>query len=134
MIVYDKRQAYTPIRKRSEKPPFEYLDLWITTKPLKFILTETGEEDEVPAGFEFDKASVPRLAWVWLPRDDAFIVDAAQIHDLFYERKTVAGRPISRKEADQIFHYMLLDAGMRPTKAWAAYTALRAAFWKGWKI
>lgn len=62
----------------------------------------------VPKTFETDWASVPRFLF-FLP-DWATYSKAPVLHDWLYHSKHVQGKPITRKEADDIFwEAMLVD-------------------------
>lgn len=95
----------------------------------------------VPAGFQSDGASVPRVVWTLVGlRPDGPIRAAALIHDYIYRSKgvvevsSVVGAKtldISRKNADRIFLSLMRAAGMGG-RANIAYWAVRSAFWKSW--
>jgi hypothetical protein len=55
----------------------------------------------VPAGFVTDFASVPKFLW-FLPRWATYS-KAPILHDYLYETQTLMGKPITRKQADQVF-------------------------------
>ena len=97
----------------------------------------------VPAGFIFDGASVPRIAWTISGiRPDGLIRAAALIHDWIYHYdgllpegshqyldedniwKNIYGR-WKRKDADRIFARIMREAGMSKFKRRAAYLAVR---------
>lgn len=123
--------------------PLEYPSLKRLVDPLtgKFVdqwLTESGFHlmlpDEraifVPPGFAFDKASVPRILHGYLNRDDSHVIVAALVHDYLYETQKIENKWITRKEADEIFHGIIKQSGMRATKAWLAYMAVRMGGWR----
>lgn len=98
----------------------------------------------VPAGFTYDGASVPRLAWTITGiRPDGLLRAAAAVHDWFYrnrgnlpegchtfrinemEWQSVIGR-WNRKDCDRLFGRMMREAGVSPFKRKLAYLAVRA--------
>ena len=106
----------------------QYVDQWITLEEVSLTIPD-GRIITVPVGFVYDKASVPRIAWWWLPRDDRYVIDAALFHDYLYVTQKIEGEWIQRIEADQIFYGLMRQAGMRWTKAQLAYRAVRFGGW-----
>ena len=105
----------------------------------------------VPAGFIFDGASVPRLAWTISGiRPDGLIRAAALIHDWLYQHdgllpagshqfkgedeswKNLVGR-WSRKDADRLFARIMREAGVSKVKRRLAYLAVRTFGWRYWR-
>ena len=85
----------------------------------------------VPAGFESDGASVPRLLWgVVFPRDDRQALFAALFHDYLY-RTHPAGW--TRAEADEAFHFLLLEGGVSFIRALRAYLGVRIFGKSAWE-
>ena len=94
----------------------------------------------IPAGFEFDLASIPRPIWPLIGSFELSLV-APLIHDYFYHytgrpvyhRRVLDNLPVpagvwhdvSRAEADRIFLDLMLREGVAPWKARAAYHAVR---------
>ena len=79
---------------------------------------------EVPAGFIFDGASIPRAAWTLLGVTpfDGRIIHAAVIHDWLYST-----RQRSRKTSDKIFkRIMKKEKLIGPTKRFLIYHSVRA--------
>ncbi|NOX56525.1 MAG: DUF1353 domain-containing protein [Planctomycetes bacterium] len=56
---------------------------WRVVRPLRFRLPD-GADVEVPAGFETDLASIPRIAWTVVAPWD--VAPAAVVHDYLYAR------------------------------------------------
>ncbi len=84
----------------------------------------------VPAGFRSDGASVPRLLWgVVFPRDDRRALFGALFHDYLY-RHHPAGW--TRAEADEAFHFLLLEGGVSFLRALRAYIGVRLFGKKAW--
>ena len=84
-------------------------------------------------GYEFDLASVPRVAWPIIAPFELSIL-APLFHDLIYEFK---GRPpadmvapyrtFERVEADDLFLRLMIEEGVSRWRRSLAYTAVRAA-------
>jgi len=114
----------------------------------------------VPAGFVTDLASVPRLLWAIVPRDGLYN-GAAVVHDFLYqhrgnpqvplcapeacqigtalERLSLRGYvPVSddikltRKQCDEAFLYLMLDAGVTIGLAHTMYRSVRLFGWTAW--
>lgn len=104
----------------------------------------------VPKGYQYDGASVPRKAWTLSGiTPDGIIRAAATAHDFIYDHRGVmpegslqflsdarewvdVRRPVTRLQADKLFHQMLRHAGMTAYRRWLAYKAVRlfgASFW-----
>jgi len=96
-----------------------------------------GEKDSgvavvVPVGFTTDFASIPRLVWPILSPTGRY-GKAAVIHDYLYVHQKVAGQPITRKRADQIFLEAMGVLGVSWLTRHVIYWAVRiggAAAWK----
>lgn len=87
------------------------------------VRIHTGRTVEVPADFVTDFASVPRLLW-WLYPPHDHTARAAALHDYLYRTGMV-----SRAVADLAFLEVMLSDGVRPSRAWAMYYAVRAFGW-----
>ena len=84
----------------------------------------------IPAGFESDGASVPRLLWgVVFPRDDRNAMFAAIFHDFLY--RTHPGR-WTRSEADDTFLYLLEQGGVSWIRRTRAYIGVRLFGGSSW--
>jgi hypothetical protein len=123
MYLYDIEQYKSPNRL-TDPITHEFIDLWETVSDFDLTLPD-GRVIHIPKGFEFDKASVPSVAWWYLPRDDADVIIAALMHDYLYITTKIEGQPITKKEADMIFYDLTRQAGMRYTKAKLAYMGIR---------
>jgi hypothetical protein len=97
---------------------------------------------DVPRGFEYDGASVPRIAWsISGLRPDGLIRAPALVHDWLYTKHefkdiTLLGyekTACSRKEADDLFLQIMLEAGMKKYRAKIAYWAVRWFGAMAWK-
>lgn len=84
---------------------------------------------EIPAGFRFNAASVPRVAWAVISPLDLGIISVL-VHDWTY-----AGRPVegmSRSEADSLFKRLMKLEGVPWWKRQVAYGAVRAFGGERW--
>ena len=81
----------------------------------------------VKAGFQFDRASIPRIFWILLSKDDLSNV-APLIHDLLYRFEGVLPRSwvkpyttFSRLEADNLFFHLMAKSGVTSWRLHVAY-------------
>jgi len=91
--------------------------------PLKWRLSLNGKDGikvTVPAGFETDYASVPRLAWPLFPPRGPWS-KAAVIHDYLCSND-VCSRPL----ADAIFREIMRELGVPRWRRAVMYVAVRA--------
>lgn len=76
----------------------------------------------IPAGFEWDGASVPRPLWFVMPKWGENSV-AFLMHDWLYSCNCP---PIlSRKESDKMLYDDLLEMGVFKPRAWCVYSTVR---------
>ena len=87
-----------------------------------------AESIVVPVQFTTDFASVPRIFWVFLPRWGKY-GNAAVIHDWLYYDKKIAGNPIERKRADDVF---LEAMGVLNVVDWQKTALYYGVRWFGW--
>lgn len=73
----------------------------------------------IPAGFTFDLASIPRIFWSIIGPMDLSI-EAPLAHDYLYET-----RCLSRAKADYLFRELMIKEGVRKSRAWIAWAAVR---------
>lgn len=97
---------------------------------------ESTEIIRVPAGFECDGQSYPRLLW-FVDHPQGKGAKAGFVHDYLY---WLNGRPVpetgrgyDRKRADQIFHEALLVSGVGRFRAWVRFRALRLFGGVAWR-
>ena len=77
----------------------------------------------VPAGFESDGASVPRLLWgVVFPRDDRRALFGALVHDFVYRTHPIGW---TRKDADETFLHLMEQGGVSYIRRARAYLGVR---------
>lgn len=74
----------------------------------------------VPAGFEFDAASVPRVFWRLVPPCMPWLLRASCGHDYLY-----ANGLGTKKAADAHFFNALLEDGVGNVMAYAMYLAVK---------
>lgn len=91
----------------------------------KIYFTVNGEQFEIPAHFETDLASIPKIAWPIMAPAHSSLIRPAIVHDWFY-RKTC---DFTRYETDLIFYHMLKNDGVSTFRASMMYYAVR---WFGW--
>jgi hypothetical protein len=88
----------------------------------------------IPAGFVWDGASVPRLLWTLSGiRPGGRMVGPSLVHDYLYRRRRPTNCDYTRKDADQLFRYLMLKAGLSKMKARRAYWAVRLFGRSSWK-
>lgn len=85
-----------------------------------------GRVINVPAGFETDFASVPRVLWTIVPPWGEYF-KATIVHDYLYVIGTVP-----RAEADAIFLELMERAGVSRLRRTVMYLGVRAGGWVGW--
>lgn len=91
--------------------------LWALLDPM--VYRWNGVTYEVPKGFIFDGASIPRgLRWL-IPKNGVKLYGAC-LHDYFYRYNVV-----SRKSADTAFLKILLEMGEPAWSAYVMYYAVR---------
>jgi hypothetical protein len=94
-----------------------------TCNEITFIIN--GDVFTIPAHFETDLASIPRIAWPFMAPAHSALIRAAIVHDWFY-RKTCH---FSRDEADLIFYHMMKNDGVSKMRASTMYYAVRGFGW-----
>jgi len=91
------------------------------------VTLAVGRMITVPAGFETDFASVPRLFWRIIPPWGRYS-SAAVVHDYLY-----ATASVTRYEADRIFLDLMKRLGVPFWKRRLMYRAVRLGGWASWK-
>ena len=99
------------------KPFYDYH--YLTCKKFKFSVN--GRKFEIPANFETDLASIPKVAWPVMAPAHSSLIAPAIVHDWLY-RKTC---DFTRHETDLIFYYMLKNDGVSTIRASIMYYAVR---------
>ena len=83
----------------------------------------------VPAGFETNFASVPRLLWPILPLSDAVYDKAAVLHDYAVSNRKLIG--YSLMDCHRLFREVLRFSGTGRVKTELMYTAVVLFNWMG---
>ena len=122
--------------------PLPGRDLFVLGAPFRYR-TGAGRLVTVPAGFETDFASVPRLLRAIIDPTKLESAWAAVVHDYLYQQGPDApyrleetgesARGFSRSEADDIFHEALRLLGIDPFDAWTMWAGVRAGGWATWR-
>ena len=121
-------QFFTPLR-------YENLDGHSIRllEPFEFHLAD-GDVIRVPAGFECDGQSYPRLLqFIDTPQGRG--AKAGVVHDHLYwlnGRPASNGKTYSRKEADDIYYDALKASGLNLVSCAVRYRALRLFGWAAW--
>lgn len=90
-------------------------------------LEEPHDEITVPAGFETDFASIPRIFWGLLPPTGKY-GKAAVLHDFMYSRQQSP-----RKYADDVFYEAMGVLNVPDYVRKTMYLAVRLFGWIVWK-
>lgn len=89
------------------------------------VFTVNGQEYVIPAHFETDLASIPKIAWPIMAPAHSSLIRPAIVHDWFY-RKTC---DFTRFQTDIIFYHMLRNDGISSIRASLMYYAVRLFGW-----
>ncbi len=108
-------------------PMFTYLDGERWRIECALVWRRSISRVTVPAGFETDFASVPRVLWNIIPPLGQHGL-AAVLHDYLY-----ATGISSRAEADAIFLESMRQLGVRFTRRYAMYLGVRLGGWLPWR-
>jgi hypothetical protein len=88
----------------------------------------------VPAGFELDFDSIPRIPVLhaWL---EGRAQRAAVPHDWLYYagQRTPEGGPVTRREADRIMLDAMVECGLPRRHRWPIWLGVRAGGWAPWR-
>ena len=103
----------------------------IFTVAKKFSVRWNGKSVTIPAGFESDGASVPRLLWgVVFPAEDLLAIRAAIMHDYIYR---TCPEGWTRAEADAAFRDIMIRDGVTKARAYTAYAGVRLCGGSSWR-
>jgi len=111
---------------------------WVLLEPFEYHVgtKESTEVISVPVDFETDFASVPKPLMFFFPYWAKY-QKAAVLHDYLYRVKTIMGKPITRKRADDIFREAMfvqwVNHPERNIIIYIEYWAVRAFAWLAWK-
>lgn len=96
-----------------------------------YIYRDPSQRIQVPEGFTFDLASVPRLLWPVIAPFELSIA-APLLHDVLYRHGGALPalwvrprRTWARKEADVLFREIMEREGVSWWRRWSAYLAVR---------
>lgn len=122
-----RRHAY----RERWTPPALIPECWIVSRDYEFWSESEGRGDRfvVPAGFDFDGASVPWPLTVLVPRTHPIYLGAAALHDYLYARRH---GDVGRSRADALFLTALLVSGLNWFWAGLIWRSVRAAGWAVW--
>lgn len=117
-----------PLLLRFVDNPEEHRRRFQLTHPFEYHFQQKGIADliTVPAGYNTDFASVPRLFWQLFPPVDRY-GKAAVIHDHLCDLKNGDPGKRSRQEADLIFRQAMYDLKVHPIRIFFMYKAV--CFW-----
>lgn len=91
-----------------------------------------GYDLTVEEGYVCDGASVPRIAWWFMPPDGLHRA-ASYLHDRFYdEQGNVGSIHFSRVQCDIMFYDLMVQAGVAPWRAWIAFSFVRMFGQSAW--
>jgi hypothetical protein len=100
-------------------------DLRFRDQPAPHLCTVT-----VKAGFQFDRATIPRVFWILISKDDLSNV-APLFHDLLYRFEgklhpdwVEPYTTFTRREADNLFFHMMAKSGVTSWRLHVAYQAV----------
>jgi len=100
---------------------------------------QVGDEKYViPAGFQFDGASVPKFLASWLS-PVGILLAGGLVHDYVYKytvllkkNKKDTSAPMTQKQADELFRDINIEQNGIHVLNWAAYLALRVGGFVAW--
>ena len=98
-----------------------------------------GESYVIPAGFQFDGASVPKFLAMWLSPTGVLLMGGL-VHDYLYKYATLKEalpdmqnpRIYTQKEADEIFRDICIEVNGFKVLNYLAFISLRAAGFAAW--
>lgn len=104
----------------------------VTNPICRYVTTIPGvlHVVEIPAGYRFDGASIPRLAWsiIGAPFEPDFCL-AACVHDWYCEHSHESGDYQARVIGDAVFLALLKQAGVPRRRRVLMYMAVRLNSW-----
>ena len=110
---------------------------WIVANDWKYKLGETWYV--IPAGFQFDGASIPKFLHTWLSPTGVLLMGGL-VHDYAYKYATLLESDkdetmgiITQKKADQIFRDINIEQNGFHFLNYLAYWALRLGGWVAWR-
>jgi hypothetical protein len=84
----------------------------------------------LPKGTQSDGASIPiGMQWLVFPRSHPKALRAAFAHDMLYAEQPEGW---SKADCDAMFRDILIEDGIRRTRAWTAWAGLKVGGWVVW--
>ncbi len=101
---------------------------WKTLRPITYTVGKLGSTwaITIPAGFETDGASVPRLLWVFFPPFGGDYDEAAVLHDYLYRTWFMC---LERVVADAILIEAMKVCGTSAVARWSIFLGVRLGGW-----
>lgn len=99
--------------------------------PFLFYSDLIGMTIRVPAGFETDLASIPRILWAVLPKVGRWD-RAAVVHDFLYVEGKANGVEISRSTADHVMFEAMTVCDVPLHQRYIIFLGVRLGGWLGW--
>lgn len=109
-----------PLKDDRSRPGWRVLE-----QPFAFLSYSKGEI-VVPAGFDTDYASIPRIFWSIYPPDGSY-APAAVVHDWLYW-----SQDFTRDESDRVFYEAMTALGVPWLRRQIIYRAVRLGGWAPW--
>jgi Protein of unknown function (DUF1353) len=109
-----------------------HADVWHLEHP--YIRKTSIGTVTVPSRFVWDGASVPRILWNIIPPWGSYS-GAALVHDWLYRTRTCCAsstKTITKEEADRVFYELMLEDGVRKSRAWVMWQAVAFLGGKAW--
>lgn len=105
---------------------------WELQQPVSWNYWHGGMRFDIPVGYRFDLASVPRGLW-WLIAPFELSTLAPLIHDYLFElRGRFKGRTLTRKQVDKIFLQVMKHEEVSWWRRTLAYYGVRLGGWFKW--
>ena len=110
--------------------PFDEFGNWIVLESFDYHIwfKESWKTINIPKGFVFNGASIPRFFWFFFTPMDSDSIIASCIHDYLYSEKI-----FTRQRSDEIYYEIMWICRTPKWKKVAQYLALRGFGWVGWK-
>lgn len=101
---------------------------WRTTREIVYFVGRLGSgwAITIPAGFETDGASVPRLLWMFFPPLGGDYDEAAVLHDYLYRTAFMC---LERVVADAILIEAMKVCQTGALARWCIFAGVRAGGW-----
>lgn len=100
---------------------------WVVVTPLVYESVVAARVIEVPAGFQTDLTSVPRLPLMYLLTGGT-ATKAAVVHDYLY-----VTRLVDRATADAVFREAAEVSNVPAWRRWLMWAGVRAGGWIYWR-